>query len=92
MNNEKCSEVKHESAAQEVLKKLGRLAEMAEKVSERTGEQLHPVCLEAEPSQDKNCEAPERKYPPFFNEMRERMKTIEYALRRVNDTLDRCEI
>jgi hypothetical protein len=92
MSDEKCIAVKREPVASEVLIKLGGLADMAEKVSGRVGEQLHPVCLEDRPSPEKNCEDPDREYPPLFNEMRDRMRTIEFALRRMNNILDRCEI
>jgi hypothetical protein len=92
MNDEKCIAAKREPAASEVLNNLGRLADMAEKVSGRVAEQLHPVLMEDRPSPEKDCGSPDREYPPLFNEMRDRMITIEFALLRMNKILDRCEI
>ena len=87
------SSVNKETVAQEVMNYLGGLAEQAEKTSCRLEDQLAGVCRQNTPySGEVTSAQPQREYPPYFADFREKLKNIEYAVYRINDVLDRCEI
>lgn len=87
------SNTKRDTVAQEIMDTLGRLACMAEKTAHVATEQLRPICNDDAQSPEITCNtAPLRSYPPLFNDMRDDMRTIEHALHRINEVLERCEV
>lgn len=87
-----CS-AKREPVSHDVMNFIERLATQAEKTAARIDDQLHAVCLPDRPSPEKaTTEEVCREFPPLFNDMRDRLTTIEYAFRRINNVLDRCEV
>lgn len=84
---------KRETAGNEVMATLDRVTGLAEKVAARAGSQLHAVCTEERPTNEKcGVAAIERDYPPMFSEFRDRLRSIENSLMRVDRVLDRCEV
>ncbi len=88
----KCQVDKKETVAQEVMNYLDRIAGQAEKTSSRLEDQLGSVCRRDTPNEEVASAQPEREYPPYFVDFRERLRNIDYAMHRINDVMDRCEI
>ena len=81
--------------AQEVIKYLEDIASQAQRTNERATKRLEGICMPRTLNIEKDEEGeekPEKKYPPYFNELRSQLQCIELSLLKINNTLDRCEI
>ena len=81
--------------AQEVIYSLEFVADWAQRTNKRIAEQLEGICMPDIPViiEDKiDKKQLKKEYPPYFNELRNRLQCIELSLLRINNTLDRCEI
>lgn len=82
---------KREPISHEIMNFVERLANQAEKTAGRASEKLAPICVQPCPTTN-GGEKISREYPPLFSDMRDRLITIETALTRLNDVLDRAEV
>ncbi len=89
----KCTAPAQEPVAKKILDYATSLAERAGKLAERTYEKLGPVMVSSK-STPTECEAIKqpREYPPFFEELRIRFRTIEDALYGIEDAISRTEL
>lgn len=87
-------EVKRKPVAHDIMELVIRLANVAEQTAERTTGKLAPICTQPCPQTEGGIcgAAAEREYPPYFSEMRDRLRVIERAFDQVNDVLDRAEV
>lgn len=88
----KCA-VERKPVAHDIMELVSRLANVAEKTAERATGKLAPICTQPCPQTEAGLAgAAEREYPPYFNEVRDRLRTIERSFDQVNDVLNRAEV
>ncbi len=69
------------------------VAQRAEALAQLTETKLAPVLVRPLPrGENLNKDADEEEWPPLFNELRQRFKTISSALNVIDDLLSRTEL
>jgi len=84
---------KREPVAHDIMELVIRLANVAEETSERATGKLALICTQPCPvAEGAGAGTLEREYPPYFNELRDRLRTVERSFDQINDVLDRAEV
>lgn len=89
----KTAKIGRETAAQELLQFASRLAERADRISARVEDKLQLVMIPDSPCPPP-CELSkeDRKYPPLFDELRNRLQVIENSLSNIEACITRTEL
>ena len=87
-------EPKKSTSSSEVLDNISMLVNRVESMSVRISDRLHPICISSSPQcgGESLNKALNREYPPYFNELRDRIKAINMYLDSIEDTISRAEV
>lgn len=85
--------VRPEPVSGEILEFVGLLAATADVAAKQITDKLVPICIQQVSVVEKDpAVGGSREYPPYFNELRDRLLIIESALAQINSVIDRAEV
>lgn len=80
------------SVAKDILDLAQRIADRSDVIAGKVHMRLGPVMMPPSPPTEAKPEQVSRTYPPLFDELRERCRTIERALNSIEEALSRTEL